>query len=461
MAPIPRHQQQIKVAKRLNGKKTATTNIDIDSAVQSLVNEKIKDIFGECSNSNSPRGKRLASERAVDDSDSECDEFPPLKQTKTKLPKHTSTETKTDYATQVVILVGVDDKVKKHPSQLLQAFSKTKPNVELRADGFRLTASGDVLVKPKNPKDCNALLKENSFPPTCALGNNVKARVPKAQQVTHQVVIKNVDVEVTQEEIDEILTRQELPYKSVKRIISRQRNLPTRMFRLILKDEETKKKLLRDGIYLDQSHFKCIQAIEDTKSYPKIMQCFKCQKIGDHFAGSCTNEQKCVLCSGPHRKAECSATKDNFRCANCQGTHAAWSQECPWLRQAVDAKKTPTVAQVASATVTPALLQTIMEEIKESIVMLVAEVVSRSICELVYEIHDKNVSKLGLPLKVATIASTAANAANKLKFGPASKPVEKGVVKERVMDSCFPKKPIVNAEAPSTSNAQKGASSQS
>ena len=139
--------------------------------------------------------------------------------------------------------------------------------------------------------------------------------------------------------MDEILQRQELPYRSVKRIHSRQRGAPTRMFRLILKDEETKKKLLRDGINLDMMHYKCIQALEDTKSYPKVMQCFRCQKIGDHLAGSCTGEQKCVLCSGPHRKAECTVTKENFKCANCQGSHAAWSSECPWLQKAIDAKK--------------------------------------------------------------------------------------------------------------------------
>ena len=484
MAPIPRHQKQVKRAKRANEKKAEDKGIDIDAAVQSIVNEKLKDILGECSYSApSPsvsRSKRLLSERDIDSGSD--DEFPLPKQTKstkqtnksTKRPALAQTsepnrppESKPDYARQVIILEGIDDGLKKHPSRLSEAFLKTKPNVELRSDGLRLTASGDVLVKPKNPKDCNSLLKTDAFPSPCALGNHVKARVPKTQQVTHQVVIKNVDIEVTQEEMDAILTRQELPYKSVKRIHSRQRNAATRMFRLILKDEDTKKKLLRDGINLHMMHYKCVLAIEDTKSFPKIMQCYKCQQIGDHLAGTCKNDQKCVLCSGPHRKAECTASKDNFKCANCHSSHAAWSQECQWLQKAVEQKKTLTIAQVASATVTPTMLQQILQEVKENIVLLITEVVSRSICELVYEIHDKSVSKLGLPLKVASITSVAANAANKLKFGPASTPVEKTSVKDKVMDSCFPKKaPIVpatptasnSAEAPIMSQTQKGIS---
>ena len=89
--------------------------MDIDSAVQSIVSEKLKNIFGECSNTNSPKGKRLLSERA-DDSDTDCeDDNPQPKQKKTK-PQKQAMEPKTDYATQVVILEGVDERVKKHPS---------------------------------------------------------------------------------------------------------------------------------------------------------------------------------------------------------------------------------------------------------------------------------------------------------------------------------------------------------
>jgi hypothetical protein len=227
------------------------------------------------------------------------------------------------------------------------------------------------------------------------------------------------------------------------------------MIRLILKDEDTKKKLLRNGINLDQMHYKCVQALEDLKNFPKVLQCYNCQHIGDHMSGACKEEQKCVLCSEPHRKSECMATKDKYKCANCSGFHAAWSQECPRLREAIDMKKKPTLAQVASATVTPALLQQVLQEVKESIVMIIAEVVSRSICELVLEITGKNVSKLALPLKVASISSYAVNAANKLKFGTASNPVENLLVKDRVMEKCFPK----NSPAETPSQNPKGSGS--
>ena len=429
-------------------KTTQKTNpIDIDAAVAQLVNDKLKGLF----NGNSPKKqmKRLNSQR--DDSDDSEDENPPQKSQKTTTGNCSTPEKPTEYATQVVIITGIDENLKKHPGRLSQAFAKTKPNVEIHKDGLRLTASGDLLVKPKNPKDCNALLKENAFPPSCELGKGVKARLPKSQQITHQVVIRNVDTEVTQEEMEEILERQSLPFKAVKRIHSRERGVPTRMFRLILKDEDTKKKLLRDGINLDQMHYKCIQAIEDTKDYPKVIQCFKCQQLGDHLAGVCPNDQKCVLCSGPHRKADCQATKADFHCANCSGKHAAWSPECPKLKEAVNLQKKPTLAQVASATVTPALLQETLQEIKLSVVSIIAEVVSRCVCELVLEISNRTLSKATLPLKVATISTSAVNAANKAKFGSNDKPIDAKCVKETIIRKCFPDSP-----SSTQSHSQKG-----
>ena len=172
-----------------------------------------------------------------------------------------SNSNKTEYAAQVVILTGIRDDIKCHPAKLSKAFAEAKPNVELRQGGLRMTASRDVLVIPKHPKDCCSLLKADAFPDDSPLGDSVKARVPKSQQITHQVIIKNVDTSVTEEEMVELLQRQALPFQAIKRIHSREKQAPTTLFRLILKTEEQKKKLLKEGIFLDQMHFICIQAI--------------------------------------------------------------------------------------------------------------------------------------------------------------------------------------------------------
>ena len=388
--------------------------------------------------------KRLYSERDSEFETESEDEFPDLRPTQRPTLAgvgHASAPSQNkkppEYASQAVILEGVADEIKRHPIKLSKAFSESKPNVELKQGGLRGTASGDVLVIPKNPKDCNSLLKENAFPANCPLGPRVKARLPKSQTVTHQVIIKGVDPSVTDEEMEEILQRQQLPFKSFKRIQSRARNEPTDLIRLILNDENEKKKLLKFGINLDQAHFKCLQANEDKKTFPKVNQCYKCQEVGDHLANSCPNEQKCVLCAGPHRKAECTVTKEQYKCANCGKNHASWDQGCEVIMNEMNGKRKPTMAQVASATVTPAMLDGVVQNIMEGLSMIVAETVSRCLCELTLDFQNKTLNKSNLPARVDKISSVVAKATSRAKVANKQYAISEDKVKSFIRSKCF------------------------
>ena len=345
----------------------------------------------------------------------------------------TTNNDKPEYASQVVILEGVKPEIKCHPVKLSNAFSQAKPNVELKRGGLRMTASGDVLVIPKNPKDCCSLLEKDAFPKTSPLGEAVTARVPKAQQITHQVIIKNVDTSVTQEEMDDILNRQELEYKTVKRIHSREKkrtheNVPTNT-----ENRRAKAKVVKGRHFSGPNAFQ----MEDTNQAPKVKQCYNCQELGDHLSSECKKPTKCVLCAGPHRKSECTKSKEEFCCANCSENHAAWSNICGQRLKEAQKKQKPTMAQVASASVTPAHLDEKLNEIKQYIALVVAEVVARCLCVLTYDLMEKRLSKINLPMKVASIASDAATAVNKATFG--SKPVEVTQVKDAIISKCFPK----------------------
>ena len=428
-----------RTTKRARKNNVATQSLD--SQISKLVKNQLKTLvtpqITEASHS-----KRLFSERDSEFESESDDEFPKLSSSTKPAPRAAQQGTKEkkptpEYASQAVVLEGVTDEIRRHPAKLSKAFSDTKPNVELKQGGLRQTASGHVLVIPKNPKDCNALVKENAFPENCPLGRSVKARLPKSQTVTHQVIIKGVDPSVTEEEMEEMLQRQQLPFKGHKRIHSRARNEPTHLIRLILNDEKEKKRLLKEGINLDQAHFKCIQANEDKKEYPKISQCFKCQKIGDHLASSCKSEQKCVLCAGPHRKSECTATKDQYKCANCGKNHAAWDHECEHIANEIKGKKKPTMAQIASATVTPAMLDGVIESLMEGIAMIVAEVVSRCLCELTLDLVNKSLNKSNLPARVEKVSSVAAKAATRAKVANKQFPVNEDKVKNHIRSKCF------------------------
>ena len=223
----------------------------------------------------------------------------------------------------------------------------------------------------------------------------------------------------------------------------------TTLFRLIVQTEE----LLKEGLFLDQMHFTCIQALEDTKQTPKVKQCFNCQQLGDHLSSECKKPTKCVLCAGPHRKAECTKTKEEHHCANCGENHAAWSTFCSHRIKESNQRQKPTMAQVASATVTPTFLNEILDQVKQHIAMVVAEVVARCLCELTMDIVDRKVSKMNLPMKVGLVCSHAVKAVNKATYG--TKPVELTLVKDSIIKKCFPAAaPTATAPAATASEGQ-------
>ena len=170
-------------------------------------------------------------------SDARSSNRAPTLSTSTKIPSATPAANKRrktftkdgSYTAQVVILEGVSENLKSNPSKFKAALRSIKPNLEIVS--VKKTASGAMLIQPKDPKDSNSLLQKDAFATSSALGQNVKARLPKEQTIVHQVIIRGVDVEVTEDEVKHFLDLQKIPFVSLKRIISRQKNAPTQLMR--------------------------------------------------------------------------------------------------------------------------------------------------------------------------------------------------------------------------------------
>ena len=403
------------------------------NAVSSLIQEQLFSLLDPNKPSTSgPQSRaRLPSKRRFSDSDESSDEdgggagscqtssnTPVAK--KTKVPEKPPQTPGKSYNAQVVLLDGVHDNLKTNPKKFLEALKSIKP--ELAIKYVRKTASGAMLVHPKEPKDSNSLLKKDAFAPNSILGPNVTARLPKEQTITHQVIIKNIDPEVTEDEVKQMLDLQEMPYKDVKRIWSRKNDAPSNMMRLILKDETKKKYLLKNGIYLDQMKFNCVQAKEDAEK-KLAFQCWNCQKWNDHKTFECKAETKCVICAGAHRKSDCPKEKSDARCSNCDGAHPAWSTECPTYRAEIDKKKTFASATSDSVKTPSFLKETIepiilaaMEKLKKQIAIVIAEVVAKAFLEhLFYESEFKRTNGekyLGATARVTSIAKMATQSVN-------------------------------------------------
>ena len=69
--------------------------------------------------------------------------------------------------------------------------------------------------------------------------------------------------------------------------------------------------------------------VEEFKTTPSILQCFKCQGFR-HKALKCTKKEKCVVCGKAHSHKNCpNKEKRKPKCANCWGPHVANYRGCP------------------------------------------------------------------------------------------------------------------------------------
>ncbi|KAF2346731.1 hypothetical protein FHG87_022513 [Trinorchestia longiramus] len=68
-------------------------------------------------------------------------------------------------------------------------------------------------------------------------------------------------------------------------------------------------------------------------------RCTQVQKRLGHVAVNCNSPLRCLACSGPHTKDECTAEPEQEKCANCHQSHIASSEECPAIRNAAAIQK--------------------------------------------------------------------------------------------------------------------------
>ena len=58
--------------------------------------------------------------------------------------------------------------------------------------------------------------------------------------------------------------------------------------------------------------------VEEFKTTPSILQCFKCQSLG-HKALNCTKKEKCVVCGEAHSHKNCPNKKNESLSAQIVG----------------------------------------------------------------------------------------------------------------------------------------------
>ena len=133
-------------------------------------------------------------------------------------------------------------------------------------------------------------------------GPKVKVSLPKWYHSVDAskskfLVFKGVSINITINEFEELLDFSKITHVEAERMKSKRtgKNLP---FIKIKSDDPKQAEALISGGFVCQNT-DIIFRVEEFKTTPSILQCYKCQGFG-HEAQNCTKNQKCVVCGGAH-----------------------------------------------------------------------------------------------------------------------------------------------------------------
>lgn len=154
------------------------------------------------------------------------------------------------------------------------------------------------------------------------------------EEKPHSFVIKGIDSEPATEDIqNDLETKHNLKVKNVFKLKTKGRGVY-----MVQTDNTIYLKYLINNV-----RYVCHTKIqwERYKNQDPWVQCRRCQRLG-HSTSNCRAEPRCVKCGENHWSKICiKVFKDkvdthiNIKCANCDGTHVAFSKECPIIKNRI------------------------------------------------------------------------------------------------------------------------------
>lgn len=136
------------------------------------------------------------------------------------------------------------------------------------------------------------------------------------------VVIKNVPLSLTNEDIEEELKLKKLPVQKITRLLNKEKH-PLPIVVVDLTPEEDAKEILN----LNRLAY-AVVTVEQRRKTQNIPQCYRCQRYG-HTKNYCQLEYRCVKCLGNHFYKDCPKNPNTPpTCVNCGEHHSANFRGC-------------------------------------------------------------------------------------------------------------------------------------
>ena len=207
-----------------------------------------------------------------------------------------------------------------NPSELKRDLDKIMPGVKIKES--KITVNNHLIISFIEAIDFSEFMnnKHKLF--------NGKSIVELNKKPVNEIVIKGITYSMA--------TSFQFELAKAGIIKLTQMNKNNQNFRMIkgeCKLNETKLRLIKEGLKLD--HF--IYKVEEIIKPIKPIQCYNCQQF-DHMASKCprAGQPICLKCSGPHSVKNC--LQEEIRCANCGESHTSSSKECEVYSNKFDEK---------------------------------------------------------------------------------------------------------------------------
>lgn len=139
------------------------------------------------------------------------------------------------------------------------------------------------------------------------------------------VIMRNIPLSLSDEEIYNELTSKNYPVLKVSRLFNKDK-YPMPLCAIELEDSD-----IGNEIFSLEFLFHSKIQIELKRKSKSIPQCTRCQRFG-HTKNYCKLQPRCVKCTGNHLYSECSKKKeDSVQCVNCGDSHTANYRGCPYF----------------------------------------------------------------------------------------------------------------------------------
>jgi hypothetical protein len=215
------------------------------------------------------------------------------------------------------------------------AQSENEHLVSLKIMSANQLKSGDLSIRTATNSEMQ-LLRQFTEDWTPRIGNGTSVRNPTYGVLVHGIRTSTMDTDKFEETRDAILQDNKpfIPTADIKYIGWLTRKAPAKTMSSVIIEftkPEDANKIIDEGLVWQGEMCQS----ERYERQCRLKQCFQCQKYG-HIGTQCKTTETCGYCAQGHRSGDCPSKTGQAtlrKCANCQGAHEAWSQQCPTRRE--------------------------------------------------------------------------------------------------------------------------------